>query len=563
MAIGLNEREKALLRAHLAEKMRREREALRLYEPTPIQTKFHSSKAAERLVIGGSRAGKSLCCYIELARALLGLDPYKKYPTDRPITAWLICYEEGNIGRTAFRLLFKPGAFHIIRDPQTGKWRNWRPWEEWDRQNSDKTKLAGPIIPRRYAPSTAFHWIKKRARIFRRFEPVFPEGHPMEGTELYVFSSASEVPMGDPVDLIMIDEDIQYADHYPELQARLSDRKGRIIWSAKPKTKNDAMISLARRCEDQRTMDQPDAELFRLVYSENPYIDDEEKQKRLRNWTEAERLVHDYGEFATDLVLLYPEFDLNVHVVPRLEGELDAMERAVAAGQVPADWTRYMVVDPGFSVTAALFFAVPPPSYGDYVLLYDEAYLTKCTPAKFADAVAKKVADQQFYAFIIDDHGSRQRSAATGKSVRHHYREELALRNVRSYLTGSDFLKGSDDVAGRTTALRRWLSPRADARPKFCILRDACPHTIREFRTCRRRVVHNEARDERVDRAHHALDCIEYLCAYDPRYHRPQQKRQHVPLVVQEFREWMARENKNAPKSIHLGPGPAPAPARA
>ncbi len=546
------------LREHAAERARRTKEALRLYEPTGIQELFHQSNASERLVIGGSRSGKSLSCYTELARAATGQDPYKKYRTDRPLTIWLIVYEESNIGRTAYRLLFRPGAFQIIRDRKTNQWRSWRPWEPDDKARENETKLSGPLIPRRFAPQTAFQWIKKKAKVFRKVELAYPEDHPMHGTEIYAFSSASEVPMGDPVDLIMIDEDIQYPDHYPELQARLSDRKGRIIWSAKPKTKNNAMIALSARCQQQKHLESPDAAEFRLVYSENPYMDRDEVRKRLRNWTEAERRVHDLGEFSLDLQLLYPEYDPDLHNTPWLGDTQTGVDIALSDGRVPADWTRYMVVDPGFAVCGVLFLAVPPPIFGECVVAYDELYLAQCTPQKFAQAVAMKTAEQHFYAFIIDDHGSRQRSAATGRTVKQHYMEELALRGVRSETTGHGFIRGSDDVEGRTMAVRRWLSPGEGGVPKFRVVRGRCPNLEREFRMCRRRILHEQARDQRVDRDHHLLDCAEYAAAYGVRFRRTLREDQHIPQVVLEFREWMAAERRGKQEGIYLGPGKGP-----
>ena len=44
-----------------AELAQRRIEALRLYEPMPLQEEFHTCVASERLVIGGNRSGKSAC----------------------------------------------------------------------------------------------------------------------------------------------------------------------------------------------------------------------------------------------------------------------------------------------------------------------------------------------------------------------------------------------------------------------------------------------------------------------------------------------------------------------
>ena len=65
-----------------AELSERRLEALRLYVPMPRQDEIHKCMASERIVIGGNRAGKSLCVAVEAARAVTGQDPYGKYPKE-------------------------------------------------------------------------------------------------------------------------------------------------------------------------------------------------------------------------------------------------------------------------------------------------------------------------------------------------------------------------------------------------------------------------------------------------------------------------------------------------
>ena len=55
-------------------------EALKLYRPNPNQEEIHKCRASEVLVIGGNRSGKSLCTFVEDARAVTGQDPFDKYP---------------------------------------------------------------------------------------------------------------------------------------------------------------------------------------------------------------------------------------------------------------------------------------------------------------------------------------------------------------------------------------------------------------------------------------------------------------------------------------------------
>ncbi len=491
-----------------AERTRRRKDALRLYEPMVEQEAFHQSLATERLLRGGNRGGKSVAGYIEDARCALGLDPHNKFPIDRPLRIWLICYNEGQIGRTAYRLLFCRGAFDIIRDLKTGEWRSYQPWDPEDVAREQEVKPAPPLIPPRFAPPESFAWKDKGRRIFNVCRLKFPPGHPMDGTEIHAFPSGGEPPSGDPVDLIHIDEDLVYARHVAEYQSRLSDTKGRLIWTARPHMRNDALIRMSVRAEEQADRAQPDVEEFRLTYSSNPFIDSDEKRKRLEGWSEEERRARDAGEFLFDTVLMYPSFHMDVHGIPAKHGRTK-LDEMLADRQVPPNATRYMVVDPGHTVCAVLFAFVPPPGYGDVVVAYDELYLKQCDAAKFARAVEPKVAGHQFHAFIIDDHGSRVTQLGSGLTVRQQYSDELRARRIASRITGHGFLKGSDDVPARSAEVRRWLARRPDGTTRFRFFRDTMPNLVSEFRNYRKRIGVDETQDKPVPGKDHLCDCFD------------------------------------------------------
>jgi len=375
--------------------------------------------------------------------------------------------------------------------------------------------------------------------------------------------------MGDPVDLIAIDEDLKFDRHVAEFQARLSDRKGKLIWSCWPHTQNNALIRMSDRAEQQRTRPNLDTVEFRLTFSGNPHIDDDEKRKRLEAWNDDERRSRDLGEFLLDSVLMYPQFSVHVHGVPKMPGAPEEIEldRILRNRQIPTDWTRYMVVDPGHTITAVLFAAVPPPRvYGEHVVAYDELYLKQCDAVKFANAVAPKVLGHYFRAFIIDDHGSRATEAGSGKTVRQQYTEELRKRNIRSETTGHGFAKGSDDVDGRCMEVRRWLTARPDGGTRFRILThyDAetgryspmLPYMEQEFRLYKKRLADDEARDDPVKKYDHLMNALEYLAAYNPQWLFPKRYETTENPVVVMFREWMESERKSRGGScIHLGPG--------
>lgn len=530
----------------VAEIATRKTESLRLYEPQPVQEAFHKSKASERVLRGGNRSGKSTAGFVEFARAALSRDPYKKYPTNRPLLMYTIGFDADHIGRVIHRMLFRAGAFRIIRDLDTGEWRAFRPWDEMDAARIDEAKPAPPLIPPRYI--AAFAWDKKHERVFSCCTLH-------NGTEIRAFSSKAEPAQGDPVDVVHIDEDLDNEAWVGEMQARLSDLKGRMFWTAFPHSKNDALVSLSERAEKERNNPKPDVEEFVLTFSRNRYIDEEEKHKRLKAWSPEERRARDAGEYTFDSVLMYPNFSMAIHGAPRDDRENDAVDEA-ASGTIPDDWCRYMVVDPGHTVCAVLFAAVPPPNVGDFVFLYDELYLTRCDAEKFGNHVAEKVAGNVFQAFIIDDHYSRMTQPGSGKTVKHSYTEALSARGVRSVQTGSGFLGGSDDVRGRCEQVRIWMNIRGDGTTKLRVKRGQLPNFEAEAKTYRKKMRDNVVLDEPIQKHNHLMDCVGYLAAYDPKYVAPKRASVRKSPALQLFESWREkRARRESRPFVHLGVG--------
>ena len=131
----------------------------------PKQEEFHACTASERLVIGGNRSGKSACTFIEDARAATGQDPYGKYPKEG---GNLVIIGKGwtHIGMVVYPMLFKAGAFRIIRDEVTGKWRAFNP--NTDEARKKESKPAPPLIPPRMIKDMS--WVQKNAGYLNKAE---------------------------------------------------------------------------------------------------------------------------------------------------------------------------------------------------------------------------------------------------------------------------------------------------------------------------------------------------------------------------------------------------------
>lgn len=478
-------------RATLAELAKRRIEALRLYEPSPFQERFHSCDAKEALIQAGNQVGKSMAAFAEDARAATGQDPYGKYPKENGV---MVCLgmDEAHIGRVIHKYLFRAGAFRIIRDEKTHEWRSWKPWLPEDMARKDQTKPAPPLIPRRYIKRIA--WRKRAQHVFDQVELH-------NGWVIYAMSSKGEPGQGFQADLVHIDEDLERPEWYDEMIARLTMRDGKLRWSALPHAKNDAMVNLVTRAEDEAHDERPSTVVIRATVFDNPYMPATAREENIKRWKakgDDEYRKRALGEMVIDSVLMYPTFNRDLHSVFRPSDPNWTVGKLLSAtgGDPPDDWCRYMVVDPGYTVCAVTFWAVPPPEVGDHAVCYDELYMQHCTAAMFGTEVEKRAKNRRFEDFIIDAHGGRLRSIESGITPREQYSKELERRGVVCERSGSGFRDGCDNIESREEALRLCLSVRPEGTPKFLINPERCPNTVREFQRFKRKVVGGVVQDE-------------------------------------------------------------------
>ena len=507
-----------------------------------MQEEVHQCKASEILVLGGNRSGKSLCTFVEDARAVTGRDPHGKYPEKDGILV-VVGKDWKHIGLVVYPLLFMAGAFKIIKDETTKEWRAYDPTT--DAHRSKEAKPAPPLIPPRMVAKKS--WILKSARYIQSCQLV-------NGWQIYFFSSEGEPPQGFSANRVHIDEDVNNGDSWvPEMQARLSDRKGVLCWSAMPHSRNDALLNLAERADKEVEIgrESPDIVKFQLRFLDNPHIDSDEKRKNIERWSSLGMDVlrmRAEGEFISDSILCYPTFAMHVHGYDRM---------TLPNNVVPADWCRYVAIDPGHAVTAALFAAVPPDE--SMLLIYDQLYIRQCNAITFGEQMAEKCKGQAFYAFLIDMHGGRLREIGSGRLPVELYTEQLKRREVSSQTTGHSFLAGCDDIPARMAAVQNYLHIRPEGTPTLRVLRSSVPDLERELKRYKKKtqLVGGSyiVTDQPNTRGEvHACQCLEYLCAYRPRYHKPKLEVGEEPWYVDWMRKRRKRLSAEADDFIYLGP---------
>lgn len=536
---SLGEFQSSQLKELQAEIANRQIEALKLYQPTEHQKAIHESRASEILVIGGNRSGKSMTTFVEDARAVCGMDPHDKYPkADGNLV--IIGRDWKHIGMVVYPMLFRAGAFKIIRDADTKQWRAYNPVTDADRK--EEAKPAPPLIPPRMIKKIS--WLLKSASYIQ-------SATLHNGWTIYFFSSEGEPPQGFQANRVHIDEDIASESWVPEMQARLADRKGVLCWSAMPHSRNDALLGLSERADEAASKDNPDIAKFVLRFLDNPHIDEDEKKKMLDRWSALGQDVlrmRAEGEFISDSILVYPTFSMDVHGYNRED---------LPKNVVPPNWCRYAAIDPGHAVTAVLFGAVPPDE--SMLLIYDQLYIRQCNATIFGELFEKRVRGQYFQAFIIDMHGGRLRDIGSGRLPVEQYTEQLRDRSVKSAVTGSSFLAGCDDIGARLEATQNYLHIQPTGLPKLRVLRGAAPDLEREIRKYKKKVNNLAGNYVVTDKPNtrgevHACQCLEYLCAYRPRYIEPPLAQEEEPWYV----EW-ARKRRKARRGgdnnfVYLGP---------
>lgn len=500
------------------EGMRRECEALRMYRSMPTQLPFHLSKASERMIRGGLRSGKTTAAAVEVASAVTGVplhDPEGneipfQYTRGEPLMVWIIGWDEKHISRI-HKKLFKPDLFRIVKDKDTKQWRTWRPWEK-DEVPYEQTKPSPPLIPERFCEPNGWAWDGKVSGCFTLCRLK-------NGTEIHTFSSGAEAARGEAVHIIWIDEDIKRPEHVAEWQGRLTDKHGRLIWSAWPNSVNEAMVSMTDRAEAQRDRENPDVFEIVLIGSENPYMPQDEIRKRLEGWGSEVSRSRDRGEYLRENQLVFPHFNIRVHGVKGTGCPKKLADELARLNYLPGpDWTNYLAIDPGTAHAAVLFATVPPPEFGDHVVFFDEIYGERYLEDALARIISERYGKLEWEAFIIDDQYARQVQGTSGMSTKVFLAEAFKRFGLKSARTQNGFAKGSKDTNGRNAILRGWMQPRSDGTTKMICVEHKTVWLQKQMRLYKLMVQQTEAMDKVKRKDNDMCDDAAYIAAYDPEW---------------------------------------------
>ena len=512
----------------------RNQESIDLYEPLPVQLAFHTSNARERLFCSANQVGKTMAMCVEFALAFMGRHP--KLP-DKNGLAWLVALDGKALGDVFYKKLFQPGAFKIIRDKETMLWRCYKWWEEplLEHEAID----APPLIPERFVKTEA--WDKSAERIPNMITST-------TGWVFRFLTSKGEPERGVQCNVIGFDEEIANPAWYAESMARLLLKRGLFMWAVTPQVGTAKFYELyhaAKKMEDD-----PNARIriFHMQLDDNPYLkpDVREQFKEQLKDDEMQYLARVKGIPAILGLRVFPEFTIRKDVM------------AVKSFAIPMHWTRYTFTDPGHQLCAVLFVAVPPPSEGDHIYIYDELYIKNCTAETYAVELKRKTQGYEFQDFIIDYQGARIHSPGDGKRMISHYEEALERHSIRCVAHGHGYTKSIPDVDAGVEAIRELMRPRADGTTRLRYLQGMVKNFEWEAENWVNKPKPKAGKGTRLqpeDRGRvHQMANLRYLALYRPVYVRPTSTRGTV--AYQAYQDKMKRRRQLLGRPmVNCGPG--------
>lgn len=501
-------RRAAELAAILAE---RHAEGLALYRPLPYLQEFHECRKKWRILDGSNRASKTLTGCVEDCRAWLGCDPFNKYPKENG-KSLVVALHQDQIAMIWAKCA-RPGEFKTIIDDKTGILRSVRPnpdnpseLDPYDLAFREKWRDAPPLIPPRMIQSISWEVSKLVPHVVE-----FATGWRV------LFRStggAASPPQGDDYNHVHMDENQGNPEWYKEVsrgivQVARSGHKPLAIWTATSQTVDPNLLDLREKAE----AGSPDVAAFLALIEKNPYVSSDERRAFYESLSEEDRLSRYYGQHPI--------------VGARIYGRYDPMgKHGCEPFEIPDDWCIYVILDPGTRHCGTLFAAVDPEE--KHIWIYDGFDLRGSGDAReWADVVRKRLNGRVPFALICDQQMGRQGGIGSGKTVAEQYwaaAQEYgvipqAISNARGM---GGFFEGPNNIAAREQALLASLHVRTEGpwagTCRLQVMKGCCPQLDRQLS----RACYDPRRPgKRAKLPEDVLVCLEYLAAFDPKYHPP------------------------------------------
>lgn len=501
-------RRAAELAAVLAE---RKAEGLSLYRPIPYLEDFHECRKKWRILDGSNRASKTLTGCVEDCRAWLGCDPYGKYPKTNG-KSLVVGLHQDQIAMI-WAKCSRPGEFKVIKDEHTGVLRAVRPdpsnpsvLDPYDLAYCEKWQDAPPLIPPRMLTSISWEASK-----------VIPHLAEFSTGWRVLFRStggSANPPQGDNYDHVHMDENQGNPEWYKEVSRGIvsvsqAGYKPLAIWTATSQTVDPNLLDLREKAE----AGSPDVAAFLALIEKNPFVSEDERRAFYDSLSEEDRLSRYYGQHPILGARIYGRYEPMGH-------------HGVEPFDIPDDWCIYAVLDPGARHCGTILAAVDPEE--KHVYVYDGFDLRGSGDAReWAAILEKRLNGRVPYAMVCDQQMGHQTGIGAGKTVAEQYWAALADYGIRTQAVSNvkgmgGFFPGPNNIQAREQALLAWLHVRAEGpwegTVRLQVVRGCCPQLDRQLS----RACYDPRRPgKRARLPEDVLVCLEYLAAFDPKYHAP------------------------------------------
>ena len=401
-------------------------EHLSLYMPNLQQAQIHQSEADYVWIFGGNRSGKTYCAMSDLTMAVLNVHPVRRLPENSVV--W-VCTE----------------SWEMVRDVL---------WTQYLEKFIPKDQIADIMWGQSRVPNKVY----------------FKNGNILT---FKAFNQGRKSFQGGAPAAIYADEqclhDFAGAGIFSEIQARLIDNLGFLVWSMTPIV---PQIELELRIENLPSTD----EIFYLDLEDNRksrggYLDDARVDALIADWPEEVLETRKRGRFASYVGSVYKTFDRKVHVIESFP--------------IPDEWDKYRGIDFGFANPfVCLWVAVDGD--GNY-FVYDEYYKSQTGIQEHIKIIKSRSGSNKFKATFGDPENAENMSE---------------LRKA-----GIPTLNATKDVFAGIECVQSKLKIKGNGDPSLYIFGDRCKNTPREFATYK----YSENRDDVVKTNDHCVDVARYV----------------------------------------------------